>query len=58
MLTGSRASMEIKMAVFDGGHFDVRVLVNHPRADIMTDERLSYRYGAAPSAILISALMA
>ncbi len=35
------------MAVFDGRHFDVRVLVNHPGADIMTEEHLGYRYGAA-----------
>ena len=35
------------MAVFDGRHLDVRVLVNHPGADIMTEEHLGYRYGAA-----------
>ncbi len=44
VLAGSRAFMEIKMAVFDGRHLDVRVLVNHPGADIMTEEHLSYRY--------------
>src|SRR6185503_12225938 len=38
--------MEIKMAVFDGRHLDVRVLVNHPRANIMTKEHLRYRHGA------------
>ena len=47
MLAGSRPFMEIKMAVFDGRHLDVRVLVNHPGADIMTEEHLRYRYGAA-----------
>ena len=47
MLAGSRAFMEIKMAIFDGRHFDVRVLVNHPGADIMTEEHLRYRYAAA-----------
>ena len=46
MLPRSRASMEFKMAVFDGRHFDIRVLVNHARADIMTEEHLSYRHAA------------
>ena len=39
--------MEIKMAVFDGRHLDVRALVNHPGADIMPEEHLGDRYGAA-----------
>jgi hypothetical protein len=38
--------MESKMAVFDGRNFDVRVLVNHPGANIMTEEHPGYRYGA------------
>src|SRR5262249_1618650 len=41
VLAGSLAFMEIKMAVFDGCHFDVRVLVNYPSANIMTGEHLS-----------------
>ncbi len=39
--------MESKMAVFDRRHFDVRVLVNHAGADIMTEKHLDYRYAAA-----------
>jgi hypothetical protein len=39
--------MKIKMAVFDGRHFDVHVLVNHPSANIMSEEHLGYRYRAA-----------
>ena len=46
VLAGSRAFMEIKMAVFDGRHLDVRVLINHPGADIMTEEYLGYRHAA------------
>jgi hypothetical protein len=43
---GSRAFMERKMAVFDGRHLDVRVLVNHPVANVMTEEQLGYRHCA------------
>ena len=46
MLAGSRAFMESKMAVFDGRHLDVRVLVDHPGANIVTEEQLGYRHGA------------
>jgi len=35
------------MAVFDCRHFDVRVLINHTRADIMTEKHLDYRNRAA-----------
>src|SRR5919109_4815874 len=35
------------MAVFDGRHPDVCVLINHTRADIMTVKHLRYRYAAA-----------
>ena len=47
MLASSWTFMESKMAVFDGCHLDVRILKNHPGADIMTEEHLGYRYGAA-----------
>src|SRR4030095_15510242 len=47
VLVSSRAFMEIKMAVFDGRHPDVRVLVNHLGAHVMTEEHLCYRYAAA-----------
>jgi hypothetical protein len=30
--------MKIKMAIFDGGHLDVGVLVNHPGTDIKTED--------------------
>jgi hypothetical protein len=47
VLAGSRAFMESKMAVFDRRHFDVRILVNHPDADIMTEKHLDYGDRAA-----------
>src|SRR5919108_466542 len=46
VLAGSRAFMESKMAVFGGRHLDVRVVVNHPGANVMTEEQPGYRYGA------------
>ena len=46
VLASSRTFMEIEMAVFDGRHLDIRVLVNHTRANIMTEEHLVYRQRA------------
>jgi hypothetical protein len=40
-------SLEIKMGVFDSCHRDVGVLVDHPGADIMTEEQFADRYSAA-----------
>jgi hypothetical protein len=47
VLASSRTFMEIEMAIFDRRHFDVRVLINHTRADIVTEKHLGYRYCAA-----------
>jgi hypothetical protein len=47
VLAGCRVLMESKMAVFDGRHLYVRVLKNHPGTDVITEEQLGYRYGAA-----------
>ena len=33
--------MEIKMAVFDGRHFDIGILVDHAGADVATEKHLS-----------------
>ena len=48
MLARSRAVvMKAKMGVFDGRHFDVRVLVNHPGAEIMAEVHPGDRHCAA-----------
>jgi hypothetical protein len=47
VLAGSRAFMKSKMAVFDGRHLDIRVFINNPGADIMTEEDVGYRHAAA-----------
>ena len=36
-----------KMAVFNGRHFDICVLIDQPGADIMTEEHIGYRHRAA-----------
>ena len=47
VLTGTAATVvQIEMAVFDGHYLNIGVLVNHPGADIMTEEHLGNRYTA------------
>ena len=47
MLARSWPCMKREMAIFDGRHPDIRVLVNNPGANIATHEYLGYRYGPA-----------
>jgi hypothetical protein len=55
VLAGGGSLMEIKMTVFHGRYLDIRVLINYPGTDIMTEEYLCYRYAAPSIGILISA---
>jgi hypothetical protein len=47
VLARSRAFVETKMAVFDSRHLDIHVVVNQSGANIVAEEHLSYRHGAA-----------
>src|SRR5262245_57346792 len=48
VLTGSGPLVKGKMAVFDSRHLDVLILVEHPGANVMTEEQFSDRYGTTP----------
>src|SRR4029077_13705601 len=44
--TGAVA-VKLKMGILDGCHLEVGVLIDNPGTDIMSEEDLIYRYGAA-----------
>src|SRR5215813_13270585 len=47
VLPRSQALVESKMAVFNGRHFGICILIDHPGANIMTEEHIGYRHRAA-----------
>src|SRR5262249_9482133 len=47
VLPRSQAFVESKMAVFNGSYLDIFVLIDQPGANIMTEEHIGYRRGAA-----------
>ena len=47
MFSRSRPFVESEMGIFDCGHLDIGILVNHSGTNVVTEEQLANRYRAA-----------